>query len=442
MVQSDLLGPVSGDGSAARVARVAGAGPGVVLRVMVIGEDRAGGGVDLIVVLGVVRGVVELHLVHLAAVIPIQVAADKGNLAGGEPRVVQSDLLGPVGGDGSAAGAGIAGTAGIRAAGTGIAGAAGTASVRAAGAARIGVARVGVARIGVASAGVAGGGGAGGGAAGVLGGPDIVLHIKVIGENIAAKDVDLIVVLGVVGGVVELHIIDLAAVLIVQCAPQEGDLIGGEPRVVQGDLLGLLGGDGGAGAAAGAGGLGRAAEDVAGERVDAVRIALAVGGEINGIEVSAVLTVQAGGGEGGGGFRDARVLQGDGLGGIQTDVVGLGVLLAAAGNGQGKQGRPAQGGNRFQFLSHIHKGKISFLLVGPILPAQHEIKMKLKKEIKKFLLSFSHGESGLSMTGNIGPCEWGRRGWLSRTAAPNDQSGAVAARPASPPESGPPFSRL
>ena len=103
--------------------------------------------------------------------------------------------------------------------------------------------------------------------------------------------------------------------------------------MVQGDLLGLLGGDGGA--RAGAGGFRRAAEDAAGERVNVIGIALAVGGEVNGVDAGAALPVQLRGGEGGGGLGHAGVLQGDGLGGVQADETG-GVLLPAGGEGNGE----------------------------------------------------------------------------------------------------------
>ena len=309
MAQGDLLGLLGGNGGGATGAAGAGGGPLIVLRLMVVGEDIAGGGVDLIVVLGVVGGVVKLHLIDPAAVFPVQVGPDEGDLAGGEPGVIQGDLLGPLSGDGSGAGAARIGIAGV------------------------GVSGIGAPGVGAAGIGISGGGIAGAGIAAGVRGPGVVLHVKVIGEDVAGGGVDLIVVLNVAGGVVELHIIDLAAVLPVQGAPQEGDLVGGEARVVQGDLLGLLGGDGGA--RAGAGGFRRAAEDATGERVNVIGIALAVGGEVKGVDAGAALPVQLRGGEGGGGLGHAGVLQGDGLGGVQADETG-GVLLPAGGEGNGE----------------------------------------------------------------------------------------------------------
>ena len=61
----------------------------------------------------------------------------------------------------------------------------------------------------------------------------------------------------------------------------------------------------------------------------------AAGGKVDGVEVGAVLPIQPGGGEGGSGFRHARRLQGDGLGGVQADETG-GVLLPAGGEGNGE----------------------------------------------------------------------------------------------------------
>src|SRR5699024_11004543 len=96
------------------------------LRVLVEGEHRAGAGVDLVVILLVVLGV-ELHVVDLPAVVPLQVAAHEGHLAGGEARVGECLGLGLLGADQAAGGAG-AGAAGIGG-GSG-AGAAGAEGVR------------------------------------------------------------------------------------------------------------------------------------------------------------------------------------------------------------------------------------------------------------------------------------------------------------------------
>ena len=83
-----------------------------MLGVVVVGEDGPGGGVDLVVVLLVVGGV-ELHVVHQPAVVPVQLRADEGHLVGAQPRVVQGDLPGPLGGEGAGLGTGLVEAVGV-----------------------------------------------------------------------------------------------------------------------------------------------------------------------------------------------------------------------------------------------------------------------------------------------------------------------------------------
>ena len=188
-----------------------------------------------------------------------------------------------------------------------------------------------------------------------------MLRIPVVGEDGPGGGVDLVVVFGVAAGIVEFHVVDLAPVVPLQLGPDEGDLSGGEPRMVQGNLPGPVGGDavlvcalGGERTGLRGGGTrgGGAGDDGAGEGVDVILIALAAGGEVHGVEVRAVAPVQAGGGEDGGGLRHAGVLQGDGLGGVQADVVGLAGGLAAGGQGEGEQGGAAHGAEGFPCLFH------------------------------------------------------------------------------------------
>ena len=117
--------------------------------------------------------------------------------------------------------------------------------------------------------------------------------------------------------------------------------------MVQGNLLGLVGGDrrvpGAAAMAAGAAcGLLVAGNHRAGEGVNVIVVFLAACGEVHLVVGGVVPGLQFGGGEGGIGLPDARGLQGDGLGGIRADVVGLGRGLGAPGQGQRQQGGAAE----------------------------------------------------------------------------------------------------
>ena len=231
-----------------------------------------------------------------------------------------------------------------------------------------------------------GSGGGPGGGAGLIA---VELRVVVIGEDITGVGVDLIVVFGV-AAVVELHVVYLAAVIPVQLAADEGDLVGGEARVAQGGLPGLFLGDGcgrglagsglaGRGAGAGAcrglrggsavipsGGVGGPAAGVAvdhhtGDGVDIILIALSAGGEVHRVVVHAVAPVQPGGGEGGGGLGNPGGLQGNGLGRVDADILRLaaGGAAAAAGEGQSQQAGRAQGGNCFA----LHISNPPFLLL-------------------------------------------------------------------------------
>ena len=169
-VLGQLGGLLLGDVVAALVA----GGGGVVLRVEVVAQHGAGGGVDLVVVLLIAA--VELHVIHPAAVVPVQLGQDEGDLVAGQAGVREGDLLGPALADetfGAAAG----------------------------------------------------------------GGDHIVLDVEVIAPDGTGLGVDLIVVLGVAA--VELHLVHRAAVLPVQVGAEEGGLRGGEAGVLEGDLLGL-----------------------------------------------------------------------------------------------------------------------------------------------------------------------------------------------------------
>ena len=102
-------------------------------------------------------------------------------------------------------------------------------------------------------------------------------------------------------------------------------------------------------------------DDRAGDGVDVVFIALAVGGEVQVVISGAVAVIQLGVGEGGCALGDAGVVQGDGLGRVHADVAGLGVLLSTAcqGQGQGCGGAAGQDHVAMQF----HK-KASFSVLA------------------------------------------------------------------------------
>ena len=79
---------------------------GVVVGVVVVTEDIAGDGVDLVIVLLVVGGV-ELHVVDGAAVIPIQLGLDKGHLRNGQAGMGEGLGFGGISGEVGAVGAGL-----------------------------------------------------------------------------------------------------------------------------------------------------------------------------------------------------------------------------------------------------------------------------------------------------------------------------------------------
>ena len=173
----------------------------------------------------------------------------------------------------------------------------------------------------------------------------IVLHVVVKAHHFAGGRVDLVVVFLVVGGV-ELHVIDKAAVVPVQLGLDEGHIGLGQTGVGQGLGLRVLGGEGRAGRGGGAlgqgGGLGL--DDHAGQRVHLALVAAVAGGEGNNVVLHAVPLGQLGAQEGHRVGGKPRPGEGGGAGGLVSDIGKLPRVGAGGeeGEGQGGQGRSDQ----------------------------------------------------------------------------------------------------
>ena len=188
---------------------------------------------------------------------------------------------------------------------------------------------------GLSGGSLGGGGGLNGG-----GGRRVVLHIVVKAHHFAGGRVDLVVVFLVVGGV-ELHIVDEAAVIPVQLRLDEGHVGLGKARVGQGLGLGVLGSDGGLGGGGGALGQGHALglDDHAGKRVHLALISAVAGGEGHQIVFHAVPAGQFGAQEGHRFGGEPRPGEGGGAGGLVADVGQLARIGAGGEEGDGQGGK-------------------------------------------------------------------------------------------------------
>ena len=178
MTEGNALGlgfaDVCGAGSAASAGRAAP----LVLGVIVIAENGAVRGQDLIVVLLAVGP--ELHIIDPAPIVPVLLGIDVAGIALGDAGVTEGNAFG------------------------------------------LGFADVCCA----ASIGAAGSGGA------------VPFSLSVPAQNVAGFGVDLIVIL--LAGGVELHLIDAHAIVPVGLYNEVQGVLGGNTGICQGDLLGLL----------------------------------------------------------------------------------------------------------------------------------------------------------------------------------------------------------
>ncbi len=264
MVQGSGLGRALADQGSGSGAGGGRCGILVVVILLLPGDDRAGGGVDLVVVL--VSAAVELDLVDYQAIVPIQLALVVGDAAGGDARVVQGSGLGR------------------------------------------------------ALADQGSGSGAGGGRCGIL----VVVILLLPGDDRAGGGVDLVVVL--VSAAVELDLVDYQAIVPIQLALVVGDAAGGDARVVQGSGLGRALADQGSGGGDYGVGCGVVVqvllpgEDLAGGGVDLVLVLVSVRVEGDFVDHSAVLLLQLALILGDGVRGDACVAQGSGLGLVSGDL--------------------------------------------------------------------------------------------------------------------------